>query len=175
MCAHTRMDYATTGIETQIRRSWRLDSCISNRLHPNNLASTDHLPGPTSAVAAETMPTTTPHSRNSGCRYASTSAASARTAPVIGIHRPTTTIALKLRWRIEAAREVDERPLFSIPIPYIPAAPPIARRMRSRPTPGRPMANVEYNLRTAGTRLYNFGGGREALNGPVGTHFWWML
>ena len=66
----------------------RVRQRISRRFQPKSRASTDHLPGPTSAVAVATVPAKAQYQRSAGYVYASATAVSANKLPATGVHSP---------------------------------------------------------------------------------------
>jgi len=123
------------------------------RFQPKRRASTDHKPGPNIArpppmVASKSGDHGSP-ARVRTCPNAS----KATSVPAIGVHRPG------IRRIPDPARNAEVIVvcvgglLHRVELARTTSAEPPIRRMRSKPMPGQPLANVEYNRRT-GTLLH---------------------
>jgi hypothetical protein len=117
------------------------------RFHPNRRASTDHRPGPNMARAQPMVPSRTVTHRSPPIVMICKISSNATKAPTSGVHRPgmrrspnpvrNAEISVVVTWWLlhsgEFARRSNEAPR--------------TRRMRSKPIPGQPPANVEYRRR----------------------------
>src|SRR5262245_3342133 len=84
----------------------------------------------------------------------------ATAAAVTGVQRPASSSRPRTisRTSTEAGRETASVPT-SPAMPRYTSTPPVTARMISSPAPGRPVANVEYSLRTGPSRRYRMGDG----------------
>lgn len=116
----------------------------STRFHPKRRASTDHSPGPNIAKAAPVVPSKTGTRRSPGTTNACPIAIKATNVPAIGVHRPAIK-RIPDPARNAADMVVCVGGLFhTVELARITSAEPITKRMRSKPMPGQPPANVEY-------------------------------
>jgi hypothetical protein len=117
------------------------------RFHPKRRASTDHKPGPNIARAPATVPNKTEFKGSPARVRICVIAIKAATVPAIGVHRPG------MRRIPDATRNTEIMvvciggPLHSVELARTTSAEPPTRRMRSKPMPGQPPANVEYRRR----------------------------
>ena len=120
----------------------------STRFHPKRRASTDHKPGPNIARAPATVPNRTEFNGSPARARICVIAIKAATVPAIGVHRPG------MRRIPDAARNTEVMavwiggPLHPVELARTSSVEPATRRMRSKPMPGQPPANVEYKRRT---------------------------
>jgi hypothetical protein len=117
------------------------------RFQPNRCASIDHKPGPNIARAAPAVPNKSRTHLSSGRISIFQISMRATEVPTIGVHKPAIS-------RIPAAIESNVRMvkfigawLVSLEAARTTNAEPMTKRMRSKPTPGHPPANVEYSRR----------------------------
>jgi len=120
----------------------------STRFHPKRRASTDHSPGPNIARAAPMAPSKSGIAGSAGrAKMTCPTAVKATNVPAIGVHRPAIR-RIAHPARNAAVMVVCVGGLFhTVGLARITNAEPIARRMRSKPVPGQPPANVEYRRR----------------------------
>jgi hypothetical protein len=125
------------------------------RFHPKRRASMDHEPGPNIASAA---PAT---HLSPGSIIIFQTSISATKLPTMGVHNP----AMR---RMPAASESTARivmfkggSIHSLEAARTTNAEPITRRMKSKPVPGQPPANVEYRRRTLYTPIFRHCEGRS--------------
>ena len=116
---------------------------ISRRFHPKRCASTDHMPGPTSASAAPRDPITMQPQRYSGYANALHSAVRARSVPPAGVHKPMTSSQPRTMQSICNETAPSGGPLRNPLTAAAIAAPPATRRISKSPIPGGPRAKVE--------------------------------
>jgi len=121
------------------------------RLHPKRRASTDHAPGPNIARAAPKVAIMRHTNLCAGAVKRPQISVRATRVPTIGVYRPTIS-------RIPAAaRRMGTTALAmggsaSIAEAALPTRTiPTTKRIRIRPMPGRPPANVEYKRRNGRT------------------------
>jgi hypothetical protein len=117
------------------------------RLQPKSRASIDHRPGPNIAREAPAVPNKSQTHRSPASRNILQISIRATDVPTMGVHKPATSripVAMESAARmvtfiggspasLEAARTVN--------------AEPTTKRVRSKPAPGQPPANVEYRRR----------------------------
>jgi len=119
----------------------------STRFHPKRRASTDHKPGPNIARAPPMVPSRrATHRSPAGARICQISI-KATNVPATGVHSPG------IRRIPHPAKNTDITVVFiggsfhSIELARTISAEPTTKRMRSKPMPGQPPANVEYRRR----------------------------
>ena len=119
----------------------------STRFQPNRRASIDHKPGPNMASAPAIVP------RNKGAHASAGNiticpiSIAATSVPAIGVHRPgTIRMPDPARSTHVNVTPTGRSPLRTV-IALISRAEPTTSRIRSRPIPGQPPANVEYKRR----------------------------
>jgi hypothetical protein len=118
------------------------------RLHPKRRASMDHKPGPNIARAAAAVP-------NSSHTHLSPATVSifqisinAMEVPAMGVHKPTiNSIPAPIKSTAGTVSFMGGRSLHSLKLARTTSEEPTTKRMRSKPVPGQPPANVEYNRR----------------------------
>jgi len=118
------------------------------RFHPKRRASMDHKPGPNIARAA-------PAGANNSQTHLSPVSVSiveisinAMEVPAMGVHKPAITNIPAPNNRIEGTVTLrDGGSLHSLRPARTISTEPTTTRMRSKPTPGQPPANVEYSRR----------------------------
>src|SRR5579864_4264304 len=132
------------------------------RFHPKRRESMDHKPGPNIASAAPAVPNKSQTHLSPGSIIILQTSISATETPAIGVHNP----AIR---RMPAAIESTARivtfkggSIQSLEAARTTSAEPITKRMKSKPVPGQPPANVEYSRRTLHAHLLT-------LRGPVET------
>jgi hypothetical protein len=129
------------------------------RFHPKRRASMDHRPGPNIARAAAAVP-------NSSHTHLSPATVSifqisinAMEVPTIGVHKPTMSrIPVPIKSTAGIVTFIGGGSLHSLKSARTISADPTTKRMRSKPVPGQPPANVEYRRRnTHPSGRYQFG------------------
>ena len=118
------------------------------RFHPKRRASMDHKPGPNIARAA-------PAGANNSQTHLSPVSVSiveisinAMEVPAMGVHKPAITSIPAPNKRIEGTDTFrDLGSLHSLKPARTISTEPTTTRMRSKPAPGQPPANVEYSRR----------------------------
>ena len=117
------------------------------RFQPNRCASIDHRPGPSIARAAPAVANNSRTHLSPDWISIFQISMRATEVPTIGVHKPAIS-------RIPAAIESNVRMLkfmgawlVSPEAARTTTAEPMTKRMRSKPTPGQPPANVEYSRR----------------------------
>jgi hypothetical protein len=119
----------------------------STRLHPNRRASMDHKPGPNIARAPAMVPSKSGTKRSPPGVAIWPNWMKATSVPTMGVHRPTT------RRTPDDSRNADVIVAFSagslhkIELARATSTYPTTIRIRSKPRPGQPPANVEYRRR----------------------------
>jgi len=114
------------------------------RFHPKRRASMDHRPGPNIARAAAAVP-------NSSHTHLSPATVSifqisinAMEVPTIGVHKPTMSrIPVPIKSTAGIVTFIGGRSLHSLKPARTISTEPTTKRMRSKPVPGQPPANVE--------------------------------
>jgi len=118
------------------------------RFQPKRRASMDHKPGPNIASAAPAVPNKSQTHLSPGSTIIFQSSISATKLPTMGVHNPATR---RMPAPIEStARIVTFKggSIHSLEAARTTSAEPITKRMKSKPVPGQPPANVEYSRRT---------------------------
>ena len=118
------------------------------RFHPKRRASIDQRPGPNIARAAAAVP-------NSSHTHLSPATVSifqisinAMEVPAMGVHKPAISrIPAPIKSTAEIVTVMGGGSLHNLELARTTSAEPTTKRMRSKPAPGQPPANVEYNLR----------------------------
>ena len=119
----------------------------STRRHPNRRASTDHKPGPNIARAPPMVPSRRATHRSPASVRICQISIKATNVPAMGVHRPG------IRRIPEATKSAQVIVVFiggsfhSVEVARTTSAEPTTTRMRSKPAPGQPPANVEYRRR----------------------------
>jgi len=118
------------------------------RFHPKRRASTDHKPGPNIARAAPMVPSRRATHRSPASVRICEISITATNVPATGVHIPG------IRRIPHPAKNTDiifvlvgEGALHRIELASTISAEPTTTRMRSKPVPGQPPANVEYRRR----------------------------
>ena len=118
------------------------------RFHPKRRASMDHKPGPNMASAAPAVPNNSQTHLSPDSIIILQTSISATEVPTMGVHNPTMS-------RMPAAIERTAKivtfkggSVHSLEAARTTSTAPITERMRSKPVPGQPPANVEYSRRT---------------------------
>jgi hypothetical protein len=129
------------------------------RLHPKRRASMDHRPGPNIARAAPAAPNNSQSHRSPGSTTILQISIRATDVPTIGVHKPATSripVAIESTASMETfigGALASREPARKI------SAEPTTKRIRSKPAPGQPPANVEYKRRNNTTsKRYSLGG-----------------
>jgi hypothetical protein len=117
------------------------------RFHPKRRASTDHRPGPNIARAAPAVPNNSQTHLSPGSMNIFQISITATEVPTMGVHKPAIS---RIPTPIESAARtltfIGEW-LANLEAARTTSAQPITKRMRSKPAPGQPPANVEYRRR----------------------------
>ena len=122
-------------------------SPASMRFHPKSRASTDHAPGPSSTNAAPMVPNRTFAHTSPGREMVFHNPRAATSDPEIGVHKPATrSIALTIASTTRMAGSLGGR-VRSLVSSGAMIAIPATHRIKRRPTPGQPQANVENRRR----------------------------
>jgi hypothetical protein len=118
------------------------------RFHPKRRASTDHKPGPNIARAPPMVPSRRATHRSPASVRICEISITATNVPATGVHIPG------IRRIPHPAKNTDiivvligGGPLHRIELAPTISAEPTTKRMRSKPIPGQPPANVEYRRR----------------------------
>ena len=117
------------------------------RFHPKRRASIDQRPGPNIARAAPAVPNNSHTHRSPDSMTIFQSSMKAIETPTIGVHKPTIK---RIPAPIESTAGIT---IFkpgsgqSLEIARTISADPTTSRIRSKPEPGQPPANVEYKRR----------------------------
>ena len=127
------------------------------RFHPKRRASMDHKPGPNIARPPPMVASKSGAQRSPARVRTCPNASKATSVPAIGVHRPG------IRRIPDPARNAEVIVvcvgglLHRVELARTTSAEPPIRRMRSKPVPGQPPANVEYRrrkMRLSGHPLY---------------------
>ena len=117
------------------------------RFQPKRRASIDHRPGPNIASAAPAVPSNSQTHRSPRSTTIFQISISATVDPAMGVHRPAMRrIPAAIESTAAIVTSVGEA-LDSLEAARATSADPTTTRMRSRPVPGQPPANVEYKRR----------------------------
>jgi len=120
----------------------------STRFHPKRRASIDHRPGPNIARVPLTVPSNTQSHKSPGIVRIFQTSMTATEVPTMGVHRPS------IKKIPDPKRIAEVIVMFSGASPHsrkvarTTSMQPMTKRMRSKPMPGQPLANVEYRRRT---------------------------
>ena len=124
------------------------------RFHPKRRASMDHKPGPNIASAAPAVPNKSQTHLSPGSIIIFQTSINATEIPTTGVHNP----AMR---RMPAASDSTATivtfkggSIHSLEAARTSIAEPITKRMKSKPVPGQPPANVEYSRRTLYTPIF---------------------
>jgi hypothetical protein len=129
----------------------------STRFHPNRRASTDHRPGPNIARAQAVVPSKTVTHRSPVIVTIYQVSSNATKTPTMGVHRPATRRSPDPARNAENNVVVRGAFLHSVEFARRSSEAPRTTRMRSKPVPGQPPANVEYRRRkTHLSKLHQF-------------------
>jgi len=121
------------------------------RFQPKRRASMDHRPGPNIARAAPAVPSNSQTDRSPGSISIFQISISATEVPAMGVHKPAIR---RIPAPIESTAAIVTfvgGSLQSLELARTSSAEPTTTRMRSRPMPGQPPANVEYKRRNNNT------------------------
>lgn len=119
----------------------------STRRQPKRRASTDHKPGPNIARAPAMVPSRMgTHGSPGNVRICQISV-KATNVPAIGVHSPGTRRIPHPTKNAEVIVVFIGGSLQSVEVARTISAEPTTDRMRSKPVPGQPPANVEYRRR----------------------------
>ena len=124
-----------------------LRSGASMRFHPNRRASIDQRPGPNMARAPAMVASNSQSHLSPGIARIFHASARATTIPAMGVHKPnimrmpparrTAEVIVRLRGGSPHSRKPARTTSTEL----------TTRRIRSKPVPGQPPANVEYKRR----------------------------
>jgi hypothetical protein len=118
------------------------------RLHPKRRASMENKPGPNIATAAPTVPSSSQTHLSPVTVTIFQISINAMEVPAMGVHKPTiNSIPAPIRSTAGTVSFMGGRWLQSLKLARTTSAEPTTKRMRSKPVPGQPPANVEYNRR----------------------------
>jgi hypothetical protein len=118
------------------------------RFHPKRRASMDHKPGPSIARAAAAVPNSSHTHLSPGSANIFQISINAMEVPTIGVHKPTISrIPAPIKSTAGIVKFIGGRSLHSLKPARTTSAEPTTKRMRSKPVPGQPPANVEYRRR----------------------------
>jgi hypothetical protein len=117
------------------------------RFQPKRRASIDHRPGPNIARAAPAVPNKSQTHRSPGNRNILQTSIRATDVPAIGVHKPATSNIPAAKESTASIRTFIAGSLASRDTARTISAEPTTARMRSKPAPGQPPANVEYKRR----------------------------
>jgi hypothetical protein len=118
------------------------------RFHPKRRASMDHKPGPNIARAAAAVPNSSHTHLSPGTVNIFQISINAIEVPAMGVHKPaisSTPAANKSTAGIVTS--IGGGSLHSLKLARAIRTEPTTKRMRSKPVPGQPPANVEYRRR----------------------------
>jgi hypothetical protein len=120
------------------------------RFHPKRQASMDHKPGPNIARAAAAVPNSSHTHLSPGSANIFQISINAMEVPTIGVHKPTISrIPAPIKSTEGIVKFIGGRSLHSLKPARTTSAEPTTKRMRSKPVPGQPPANVEYRPQNA--------------------------
>ena len=120
----------------------------SMRFHPKRRASIDHKPGPNIARAALAVPNSSQTHLSPGSVSIFQISINAMEVPTIGVHKPTiSSIPAPVKSTAGIVTFIGGGSLHSLKPARTTSAEPTTKRMRSKPAPGQPPANVEYRRR----------------------------
>jgi hypothetical protein len=142
-------DFVTIFCNPQIREvsdSKLFQSRTSIRFHPKSRASTDHVPGPSSAKAAPMVPNKMLAHGSAGCEMAFQNPKTATSAPAMGVHKPASK-SIPVAIASTSATGSIGGPVRSLMSPEAITLIPAISRSKRRPAPGQPQANVENRRR----------------------------
>jgi hypothetical protein len=118
------------------------------RFHPKRRASMDHKPGPNIARAAPAVPNSRQTHLSPGSRNIFQISINAMEVPAMGVHKPAiTSIPAPNKSTAGTVTFMGGRSLHSLKLARTISTEPTTTRMRSKPAPGQPPANVEYSRR----------------------------
>ena len=118
------------------------------RFHPNRRASMDHKPGPNIAMAAAAVPNSSQTHLSPGKVNIFQISINAIEVPAMGVHKPAiSSIPAANKSTAGIVTLKGGGSLHSLKLERAIRTDPTTKRMRSKPVPGQPPANVEYNLR----------------------------
>jgi hypothetical protein len=118
------------------------------RLHPKRRASMENKPGPNIARAAPAVPSSSQTHLSPVSVSIFQISINAMDVPAMGVHNPAiNSIPAPIKSTAGIATFMGGGSLHSLKLARTTSAEPTTKRMRSKPMPGQPPANVEYNLR----------------------------
>jgi hypothetical protein len=117
------------------------------RFHPKRRASMENRPGPNIARAAPAVPNNNQTHRSPGSISIFQSWISATETPTIGVHKPAIRRIPAPIERMAGIVTFSGGSVQSLELARTISADPTTKRMRSKPMPGHPPANVEYKRR----------------------------
>jgi len=118
------------------------------RFHPKRRASMDHRPGPNIARAAAAVPNNSHTHLSPATISIFQISINAMEAPAMGVHKPTMSrIPAPIKATAGIVTFIGGGSLHSLKPARAISTAPTTTRMRSKPVPGQPPANVEYSRR----------------------------
>jgi len=118
------------------------------RFHPKRRASMDHKPGPNIASAAPAVPNKSQTHLSPGSIIIFQASISATEVPTMGVHNPAIKRMPAPMASTAGMVTFKGGSVHSLEAARTTSAEPITKRMKSKPAPGQPPANVEYSRRT---------------------------
>jgi hypothetical protein len=129
----------------------------STRFHPNSRASTDHKPGPSMARAPPMVPSKSGTHRSPVIVIICQIWSKATKVPAMGVHRPGMRSSPNAARNKEVSVVLIRGSLHRAEFARRSSEAPRTTRMRIKPVPGQPPANVEYKRRkTHPSTLHQF-------------------
>jgi len=118
------------------------------RFHPKRRASIDQRPGPNIARATPTVPDSSQTHLSPASVKNFQISINAMEVPAMGVHKPAISrIPAPIKSTAEIVTVMGGGSLHNLELARTISTEPTTNRMRSKPAPGQPPANVEYNLR----------------------------
>ena len=117
------------------------------RFHPKRRASTDQRPGPSIARAAAAVPNNSQTHLSPATVSIFQISIKAAEIPTIGVHKPTISSVPAPNKSTARIVSFIAGSTHSLKLARTTRTEPTTTRMSSKPAPGQPPANVEYNRR----------------------------
>lgn len=118
------------------------------RLHPKRRASMENRPGPSIARAAPAVPSSSQTHLSPGNANIFQISINATEVPTMGVHKPAISrVPAAIKSTAGIVTFMGGGSLHSFRLARTMSVEPTTTRMRSRPAPGQPPANVEYSRR----------------------------
>ena len=118
------------------------------RFHPKRRASIDHKPGPNIARAAPAVPNSSQTHLSPATVSIFQISINAMEVPTMGVHKPAiNSTPAPIRSTAGIVTLMGGGSPDSLELARTTSAEPTTTRMRSKPVPGQPPANVEYSRR----------------------------